>query len=30
MEVKQILTGYGRADKKEVEEMVKIISSEEK
>lgn len=25
MEVKQILTGYGRADKKEVEQMVKII-----
>ena len=24
MEVKQILTGYGRADKKEVEQMVKI------
>lgn len=25
MEVKQILTGYGRADKKEVEQMVKIV-----
>ena len=25
MEVKQVLTGYGRADKKEVEQMVKII-----
>ena len=24
MEVKQILTGYGRADKKEVEQMVKF------
>jgi len=24
MEVKQILTGYGRADKKEVEQMVKM------
>ena len=24
MEVKQVLTGYGRADKKEVEQMVKI------
>ena len=24
MEVKQILTGYGRADKKEVEQMVKL------
>lgn len=25
MEVKQVLTGYGRADKKEVEQMVKLI-----
>ncbi len=25
MEVKQILTGYGRADKKEVEQMVKLV-----
>ena len=25
MEVKQVLTGYGRADKKEVEQMVKVI-----
>ena len=25
MEVKQVLTGYGRADKKEVEQMVKIF-----
>ena len=24
MEVKQVLTGYGRADKKEVEQMVKF------
>ena len=24
MEVKQVLTGYGRAEKKEVEQMVKI------
>ena len=24
MEVKKVLTGYGRADKKEVEQMVKI------
>ena len=24
MEVKQVLTGFGRADKKEVEQMVKI------
>ena len=24
MQVKQVLTGYGRADKKEVEQMVKI------
>lgn len=24
MEVKQVLTGYGRADKKEVEQMVKL------
>lgn len=29
MEVKQILTGYGRADKKEVEQMVKISLGEE-
>ena len=25
MEVKQVLTGYGRADKKEVEQMVKLV-----
>ncbi len=30
MEVKQILTGYGRADKKEVEQMVKITLGVEK
>jgi crossover junction endodeoxyribonuclease ruvC len=30
MEVKQILTGYGRADKKEVEQMVKISLGVEK
>lgn len=29
MEVKQILTGYGRADKKEVEQMVKIALQSE-
>ena len=29
MEVKQVLTGYGRADKKEVERMVKISLSTE-
>lgn len=29
MEVKQVLTGYGRADKKEVEKMVKISLSTE-
>src|SRR5574344_310945 len=29
MEVKQILTGYGRADKKEVEQMVKIALNRE-
>lgn len=30
MEVKQILTGYGRADKKEVEQMVKIALDTDK
>ena len=30
MEVKQILTGYGRASKKEVEQMVKIALESEK
>ena len=30
MEVKQVLTGYGRADKKEVERMVKISLATEK
>lgn len=30
MEVKQVLTGYGRADKKEVERMVKIFLDVEK
>lgn len=30
MEVKQVLTGYGRADKKEVEQMVKISLGVEK
>ena len=30
MEVKQVLTGYGRADKKEVEQMVKISLGTEK
>lgn len=30
MEVKQILTGYGRADKKEVEQMVKVALGCEK
>jgi len=30
MEVKQVLTGYGRAEKKEVEQMVKISLSTEK
>ena len=30
MEVKQVLTGYGRADKKEVEHMVKISLGVEK
>lgn len=30
MEVKQILTGYGRADKKEVEQMVKLSLGVEK
>lgn len=30
MEVKQVLTGYGRADKKEVERMVKISLNVEK
>jgi crossover junction endodeoxyribonuclease RuvC len=29
MEVKQVLTGYGRADKKEVEQMVKIALGKE-
>ena len=29
MEVKQVLTGYGRADKKEVEQMVKITLQSE-
>ena len=29
MEVKQVLTGYGRADKKEVEQMVKIALNTE-
>lgn len=30
MEVKQVLTGYGRADKKEVEQMVKLIIQEQR
>ncbi len=30
MEVKQVLTGYGRADKKEVEKMVKLSLSTDK
>ena len=30
MQVKQVLTGYGRADKKEVEQMVKIALQTEK
>ena len=30
MEVKQVLTGYGRAEKKEVEQMVKIALQSEK
>ena len=30
MEVKQVLTGYGRADKKEVEQMVKLALNTEK
>ena len=30
MEVKQVLTGYGRADKKEVEQMVKLALETEK
>ena len=30
MEVKQVLTGYGRADKKEVEQMVKLALNVEK
>lgn len=30
MEVKQVLTGYGRADKKEVEQMVKIALNTDK
>lgn len=30
MEVKQVLTGYGRAEKKEVEQMVKIVLNTEK
>lgn len=30
MEVKQVLTGYGRADKKEVEQMVKIALGTDK
>ena len=30
MEVKQVLTGYGRAEKKEVEQMVKITLEAEK
>lgn len=30
MEVKQVLTGYGRADKKEVEQMVKLTLGVEK
>jgi crossover junction endodeoxyribonuclease RuvC len=29
MEVKQVLTGYGRADKKEVEQMVKLALGQE-
>ena len=29
MEVKQVLTGYGRADKKEVEQMVRIALQKE-
>ena len=29
MEVKQVLTGYGRAEKKEVEQMVKIVLNTE-
>ena len=30
MEVKQVLTGYGRADKKEVEQMVRLSLGVEK
>ena len=30
MEVKQVLTGYGRAEKKEVEQMVKIALNTDK
>ena len=30
MEVKQVLTGYGRADKKEVEQMVKLTLQTDK
>lgn len=30
MQVKQVLTGYGRAEKKEVEQMVKIVLETEK
>ncbi len=30
MEVKQVLTGYGRADKKEVEQMVRLALEQEK
>ena len=30
MEVKQVLTGYGRADKKEVEQMVKLTLGDQK
>lgn len=30
MEVKQVLTGYGRADKKEVEQMVRLTLEQEK
>ena len=30
MEVKQVLTGYGRADKKEVQQMVEILLKNEK
>ena len=30
MEVKQVLTGYGRAEKKEVEQMVRIALNSDK